>query len=61
MNLKAIHNYRIRCNDAVKLFLSVKDNESESNSQLGHALALEDVDCFYLSKIMNLKAIHNAP
>ena len=43
----------------LKLLLLVKDTKFESKSQLTTIVENARVDCFYWSKIQNLKANHN--
>ena len=49
------------CNFVVpdRLLLLVKDTKFESKSQLTGKVLLLELDCFYWSKIQNLKANHN--
>ena len=44
---------------AAPLLLLVKDTKFESKSQLYGSILCADNDCFYWSKIQNLKANHN--
>ena len=58
-NLKANHNLMIRSSMASTLLLLVKDTKFESKSQLVTPASEQVSDCFYWSKIQNLKANHN--
>ena len=57
---KQITTGRLRCLVRPLLLLLVKDTKFESKSQLTTTAESVRVDCFYWSKIQNLKANHNS-
>ncbi len=59
-NLKANHNTHTLRTQTASLLLLVKDTKFESKSQLKDTTTKEEIDCFYWSKIQNLKANHNS-
>ena len=58
-NLKANHNWRRVARVCWRLLLLVKDTKFESKSQQSKTMNKIESDCFYWSKIQNLKANHN--
>ena len=58
-NLKANHNSSMPLTKLRALLLLVKDTKFESKSQQPVVRRRRGVDCFYWSKIQNLKANHN--